>query len=122
MGIVVISTVIGIALSMLGSEVTYLLHTIEEFYRLMMKVTNWAITLSPIGIFFLVTAQIVQIKDLAELVGRLGLYFVTVLAGCLLQGFVILPLMYFLFTRMNPYRFIHGLSQALVTAFGTSSR
>lgn len=122
MGIVVMSTVIGIALSVLQSEATYLISTIEEFYRLTMKITSWVICLSPIGIFFLVLSQIIRMQDLGVLAGKLGYYFGTVVLGCFVQGFLILPLLYLVFTRKNPYRFIAGLGQALVTAFGTSSR
>lgn len=122
MGIVAISTVLGIAMSILQSEVTYLISVIEEFYRLIMKLTGWAIALSPIGIFFLVVSQILKMESVGEVGRKLGYYFLTVLAGCVIQGFIILPIIYFVCTRKNPYRFISGLSQALVTAFGTSSR
>lgn len=122
MGVVVISTVLGIAMSALQSEITHLISVVEEFYRLIMKITGWIISLSPIGIFFLVVSQIMKMEDLGDVAGRLGYYFLTVVVGCLVQGFVILPIIYFVFTRKNPYRFIQGLSQALVTAFGTSSR
>lgn len=122
MGVVVISTVLGIAMSSVQSEVTQLISVIEELYRLIMKVTSWVISLAPIGIFFLVVSQIMKMDDLGDVAGKLGYYFLTVVAGCLVQGFAILPIIYFVFTRKNPYRFIQGLSQALVTAFGTSSR
>lgn len=104
------------------SDVTHLFSVIDEFYKLIMKITAWVISLSPIGVFFLVVAQIVKMKDFSGAAASIGAYFGTVLTGCLLQGFVILPAMYIVSTRKNPYRFISGLSQALVTAFGTSSR
>lgn len=122
MGLVVVSTVFGIAMSMLQSDVTYLISVVEEFYRLIMKITAWTITISPLGIFFLVVSQIVKMKDLGDLFGKLGYYFLTVVLGCVLQGFVVLPIIYFVLTKKNPYQFIRGLAQALVTAFGTSSR
>lgn len=122
MGIVVISTVLGIALGTIQSEATHLISVIEQFYRLTMKVTGWAIALSPIGIFFLVVSQIMKMKNLGDVASRLGFYFLTVAGGCLAQGFIVLPAIYFVFTRKNPYKFLRGLTQALVTAFGTSSR
>ncbi len=122
LGIVAVSTVFGIAMSILQSEITNFNAVINEFYVIIMKLTSWATHLAPIGIFFLVVTQIVQMKNLRAAANSLGLYFLTVLIGCLLHGFVVLPIIYFLLTRMNPFRFIRGLSQALMTAFGTSSR
>lgn len=49
------------------------------------------------------------------------MYFLTVLIGLLIHGFIVLPLLYFLITKRNPYVYISNLAQALVTAFGTSS-
>lgn len=122
MGLVSVSVAIAIAMGIMQSEVKSLSSVINESYLLTMKLTSWAICLSPIGIFFLVVAEILSIDDLGRTGSKLGLYFLTVLTGCLLQGFVILPLLYFIFTRLNPYRFIYGLLQAMITAFGTSSR
>ena len=60
--------------------------------------------------------------DFSVLLGKLGLYFITVVLGLLVHGSLVLPGLYFLCVRKNPYSFIYGLSQALATAFGTSSR
>lgn len=63
-------------------------------------------------------------EDVGKLGKSLGLYTATVVGGLLIQAVVVLPTIYFTLTgfRKNPFRFIRGLSQALVTAFGTSSR
>lgn len=60
-------------------------------------------------------------KSLDEVVGQLGMYFLTVLIALLIHGFLVLPGMYFLITRKNPYAYIANMAEALVTAFGTSS-
>lgn len=87
-----------------------------------MKITSWVISVSPIGIFFLIVAQIIEMDDLDVVAGKLGLYLLTVIGGILFHGFVVLPIIFYLFTRTNPYLFIAGMGQALVTAFGTGSR
>lgn len=63
-----------------------------------------------------------EMKDLAQVGGQLGMYTFCVIIGLLLHGLFILPLLFFLITRRNPYTFIGGLIQALVMALGTSSR
>ena len=53
---------------------------------------------------------------------QVGVYFLTVLVGLFIHGSIVLPLLFFLMTRNNPYKFMYGISQAMATAFGTSSR
>jgi hypothetical protein len=43
--------------------------------------------ISPIGVFFLVAAKILEIGSFEEIVGQLGWYFVTVMIGLGLHGF-----------------------------------
>lgn len=73
------------------------------------------------GVLFLVAAKITEMQSLDEVVAQLGMYFLTVLIGLFIHGFIVLPLLYFVITRKNPYVYISNLAQALVTAFGTSS-
>lgn len=51
----------------------------------------------------------------------LGKYILCCLLGHTIHGLLVLPLIYFLFTRKNPYRFLWGIMTPLATAFGTSS-
>merc|ERR1712066_59113 len=53
--------------------------------------------------------------------GQLGLYFMTVLIGLFLHGFVVLPIIYTVCTRKLPFRFIANMTNAFTTAFGTAS-
>ena len=46
----------------------------------------------------------------------------TVLLGLFIHGCITLPLIYIIMTRSNPLKVIKAALQALLTAFGTSSR
>lgn len=59
--------------------------------------------------------------DIIDVFTRLGMYLVTVSLGIFIHGFIFLPLIYFIFTRKNPLRFIAHMSPAIFTALGTSS-
>lgn len=121
LGLVVCAIIFGIALSSTRNESKHILKVIVEFSHVIMKITSWVIWLSPIGIIFLIMSKMLDMENLGTLFGSLGLYSVTVAGGILFHGFVILPLIFFLLTRENPYVFISKMGKALATAFGTSS-
>ncbi|MEJ1286033.1 hypothetical protein NN561_017036 [Cricetulus griseus] len=77
---------------------------------------------APVGILFLVASKIVEMEDIRQLFIRLGKYVLCCLLGHAIHGLLVLPLIYFVFTRQNPYRFLWGIMTPLATAFGTSSR
>uniref|UniRef100_A0A8C0BGE8 Amino acid transporter n=1 Tax=Buteo japonicus TaxID=224669 RepID=A0A8C0BGE8_9AVES len=76
---------------------------------------------APLGILFLIAGKIVEMEDTGVIGGQLAMYTVTVIIGLLIHAVIVLPLLYFLITHKNPWVFIGGLIQALVTALGTSS-
>ncbi|XP_020282833.1 excitatory amino acid transporter 1 isoform X1 [Pseudomyrmex gracilis] len=121
LGLVVFATVLGITLGKMGPQAKPLLSFFESLSGAMMVITNWVIWLSPIGVLSLVASKITEMKSLDEVVGQLGLYFLTVVIALLIHGLVVLPGMFFLLTKKNPYIYISNMAQALVTAFGTSS-
>jgi len=61
-------------------------------------------------------------KDPAESFIQLGWYMMTVLLGLAIHEFITLAIIYFVFTRRNPFRLMLQMSQALLTALGTASR
>ena len=70
----------------------------------------------------LVAARIAAMEDVLNVIGKLVLYLVTILCGLLIHSLVLLPLVFFVITRSNPYRFMKGVGDALMTAFGIASR
>lgn len=81
-----------------------------------------ALRYTPVGILFLVTGKILQMTDLAEMGSKLGMYTLSVIVGLILHALIVLPLLFYMVTKNNPYTFMGGLLQALITALGTSSR
>ena len=79
---------------------------------------------APVGIFCLVAARFGEAQakgEFAQVLAQMGWYFFTVLLGLALHAAITLPLILWIFTRKNPYRFMYQMSQALLTAFSTAS-
>ena len=87
----------------------------------MMKITTWIIHLTPIGVCFLIAGQLLEKSDLAAEFKKLAWYFMVVLLGLAIHGFIVLPLIYTIFTKSLPFKFIKNMSGALTTAWGTAS-
>lgn len=121
-GIVVMSVVFGIAMSTMTKSVPALIALVNEVSLVMMRITSWVIFISPVGIFFLTLSQMIYMDNLDVIIGKLGLYLLTVIGGILFHGFIVLPVIFYAFTRKNPYIFVARMGQALATAFGTASR
>jgi Na+/H+-dicarboxylate symporter len=88
-----------------------------QFILLLMKV-------APLGIFCLVTARFGKAQADGKFLHLLQVqmyYIATVLIGLAVHALVTLPLIYYAFTRRNPFRFMGQMSQALLTAFSTAS-
>ncbi|KAK2587749.1 hypothetical protein KPH14_003857 [Odynerus spinipes] len=120
-GLVFFSLLLGLAAGKLDERSRPLLNVINSLSQAMMNIMNWIIIAAPIGTFFLIPGRILEMEDFSLIFKQLGFYILTVFIGLVLQGFIILPLLYFLFTRTSPYKIILKLGPAFATAFGTSS-
>ncbi|XP_019632550.1 PREDICTED: excitatory amino acid transporter 1-like [Branchiostoma belcheri] len=122
LGLVAYSIALGVILSTMGEAGRPLINFFNSLNDATMRLVWVVMWYSPIGITFLIAGKIIEMyDDLSALAGALGLYTITVLVGLAIHGLIILPLLYFVFVRKNPFVFIAGLVQALLTAVGTSS-
>nr|AKS48290.1 neutral amino acid transporter member 5 [Rachycentron canadum] len=121
LGLVVFAIVFGVALRKLGEEGEILIKFFNSFNEATMVLVSWIMWYAPVGIMFLVAGKIVEMEDVATLFASLGKYIACCLIGHAIHGFLVLPTIYFIFTRKNPYTFLWGIFTALATAFGTSS-
>lgn len=96
-----------------------LLEVIEGLYDLTMTLIQMVIALAPVGVaalLFTVTAQFGY-----SVLLQLARYVGVVLLGLLLHQFVVYSLSVKLLGGMSPVRFFRGISDAMLTAFSTSS-
>ncbi|CAL1570498.1 unnamed protein product [Knipowitschia caucasica] len=121
LGLVVFAIVFGVALRKLGDEGEILIKFFNSFNEATMVLVSWIMWYAPIGIMFLVAGKIVEMDNVGELFASLGKYIACCMVGHAIHGGLVLPAIYFIITRKNPYTFLWGIFTALATAFGTSS-
>jgi Na+/H+-dicarboxylate symporter len=118
--LITFSILLGISLTVLGDKARPLSQLFEAVFAAIMKLVDWILWLAPVGVMFLAAYTVAKI-GVAELLGPLLLYMVTVLVGLAIHGFAILPLALWLFGRTNPFTYMNQMREALMTAFGTDS-
>jgi Na+/H+-dicarboxylate symporter len=121
LGLVFFSVFLGVTLAVMGEKGKPLMEFFTCLSEAMMTITTWVIYMAPVGVFFLIGGQILEMDDFSVVAGQLGKYFMTVLLGLFVHGFIVLPIIYTATTRKLPFRFIANMTNAFTTAFGTAS-
>uniref|UniRef100_A0A452F5D1 Amino acid transporter n=1 Tax=Capra hircus TaxID=9925 RepID=A0A452F5D1_CAPHI len=130
LGLIVFCLVFGIVIGKMGERGQILVDFFNALSDATMKIVQIIIKYlmtevclffyMPIGILFLIAGKIIEVEDW-EIFRKLGLYMATVLSGLAIHSIVILPLIYFIIVRKNPFQFAMGMAQALLTALMISS-
>ncbi|XP_025149486.1 excitatory amino acid transporter 4 isoform X2 [Bubalus bubalis] len=121
LGLVVFSVAFGLVIGGMKHKGRVLRDFFDSLNEAIMRLVGIIIWYAPVGILFLIAGKILEMEDMAVLGGQLGMYTLTVIVGLFVHAGGILPLIYFLITHRNPFPFIGGILQALITAMGTSS-
>jgi len=96
-----------------------LIHLSRAIQDVMMVLINWAIKVSPIGIFSLVASIIAKTE--MKLFEGLGPLFMAIGLAIFIHTIIVLPLIGYFIGGFNPYAFIFNVKKALVVAFTTAS-
>ncbi|MGI8982816.1 MAG: dicarboxylate/amino acid:cation symporter [Pirellulaceae bacterium] len=123
MGLIIFSLVFGAALTTLGEKGKPAIMFFVAANEAIMKMVHLVMLVAPVGIFGLLAANIAKRGGGSEFqveLARLAWYAATVLAGLVIQT-VLLMLIYWLFTRKDPFTFTANMLKALVTAASSSS-
>jgi DAACS family dicarboxylate/amino acid:cation (Na+ or H+) symporter len=109
----------GIALMVAGERTRPVIAVLEGVYDASMVIVGWAMRLAPFGVAGLVFKLTATLGT--EILGTLAWYVVTVLAGLSLHLLGVYSLVVAVFARLSPWRFFGRISEAMLTAFATSS-
>ncbi|KAM8961072.1 excitatory amino acid transporter 3 isoform 1-T1 [Pelodytes ibericus] len=120
LGLIVFCLVFGIVIGKMGEKGQVLVDFFNALNDATMQIVQIIMWYMPLGILFLIAGKIIEVNDW-EIFRKLGLYMATVLSGLAIHSIVILPLIYLVVVRKNPFRFAMGMAQALLTALMISS-
>jgi len=120
LGVIIFALFFGAFLLTLdGEKRRALVGVMEGGSEVMMRMTGFIISLAPVGIAALI-ARLVSSTGL-RLFWDLRWYVLTVFLALAIHVLVTLPLLLYLVTRRNPYRFLKAMSPAFLTGFSTAS-
>ncbi|XP_074850956.1 excitatory amino acid transporter 3 isoform X3 [Carettochelys insculpta] len=120
LGLIVFCLVFGIVIGEMGEKGQILVDFFNALNDTTMKIVQIIMWCMPVGILFLIAGKIIEVEDW-EIFRKLGLYMATVLSGLAIHSIIILPLIYLVVVRKNPFQFVMGMAQALLTALMISS-
>ena len=112
--------VFGVAITLIPPvKAAPVVAVLEGIYEVVLVVIRLAMSLAPIGVAGLVFALTALLG--LDILKTLGWYVVTVLTGLSLHVLVVYSIVVSLFAGMSPLRFFSRISEAMLTAFATSS-
>lgn len=120
MKVIVFGVLLGVAsLYLNDKEHKTLLSFSTAVSNAMLKIAEWIITLTPVGVFSLISYVVAE-QGIDVIIG-LWKYILLVIAVLLIHGLLTLPFILSVLTRINPYRYLNDIKEVPLMAFSTAS-
>lgn len=117
--IIVFALFVGILLAKMGSSVSNVSNFFSQFNDIMMEMTMAVMKAAPIGVFCLIAKTFAGIGFSAFL--PMLKYMGSVTCALAIQCFVVYQVLLFIFTRLNPFKFIKKFAPVMTFAFTTAT-
>ncbi|KAK0066514.1 excitatory amino acid transporter 3 [Biomphalaria pfeifferi] len=121
LGLITICTAIGIAANATLSVNSEFLRFFKQAQDVMFVIIRWLFWTTPIGVLSLIAKSIAAVDDIAEVFRSLGLLVGAVIVGLAIHLLIVLPAVYFLLTRKNPYLFLIRCIRPFIVAFAATA-
>lgn len=121
LGIVFFCLVFGTFLGTIGQKGQVVVDFFAAIFQVIMKMVSCVMWLTPVGISSVIAGKILSVDNLSLVMAQLVWFIITVAIGVLIYQWLVMPGIYFVFVRRNPYKFYAGLIQPMLTAFATAS-
>ena len=117
--VIVFALFVGIMLAKLGNKASTVANFFSQFNDVMMEMTMAIMKAAPIGVFCLIAKTFAGI-GFDAFVPMLK-YMISVILALALQCFGVYQILLFIFTRLNPFKFIKKFFPVMAFAFSTST-
>ncbi len=117
--IIVFALFVGILLAQMGSKASTVANFFSQFNDLMMEMTMAIMKVAPIGVFCLIAKTFAGIGFSAFI--PMLKYMGAVILALIIQCFGSYQVLLFIFTRLNPLRFIRRFFPVMMFAFTTAT-
>ncbi len=119
--VIAFAVLFGIGLILVAPDKSKpLMDFFDSMNEVILKIIDVIMMGSPIGVFALLAALIVEAPS-ADIFVALGLYAITILVGLAILIGLFYPTLIYIFTKRTPKYFFKGISPAQLVAFSTSS-
>jgi Na+/H+-dicarboxylate symporter len=117
--IIVFALFVGVMLARLGSRASTVANFFSQFNDVMMEMTMTIMKLAPVGVFCLICRTFANLgfsafKPMLKYMGNVTLVL-------FIQCFVVYQVLLFVFTRLNPVKFIKKFFPVMMFAFSTAT-
>ncbi len=109
----------GVAVTLVPARAGPLLGVLEGIFDVSMVIIGWAMRIAPLGVAALIFSLTAALG--LDILKALAGYVVTVILGLAIHLFVVYSGVLVLLARKSPKAFFAQTSEAMLTAFGTSS-
>ena len=116
---IVFALFVGVLLAKMGGKASTVANFFSQFNDLMMEMTMSVMKLAPIGVFCLIAKTFSEIGFSAFL--PMLKYMGSVTFALAVQCFVVYQLLLFVFTRLNPLKFLKKFAPVMMFAFTTAT-
>lgn len=117
--IIVFCLFLGVALLALGEKAKTFTNFIHEGSDVMLKITEYVIAFSPLGIMSLIATMVSTISG--AMMKEVIIFLLTDNITCIVFLLVVYPLIIQIMTKLNPLGFVKRIAPAIVVAASTSS-
>ncbi len=122
LGIIIITIIFSLALTTISRQGKVIIDFITATNEIIFKLINILLIAAPVGLFVLVGSIVAENNQtIFNITDSLSSFLFVVLAGFIVHGLIVLPLILKFFAHQSPITNFKNLIPAMATAFGSGS-